>query len=47
VLPDGWGGGPGAFQADGTSRERTDWVTGACTPVSGLAVTLYDCAGAG
>ena len=46
VLLDGGGGGPGAFAGDATARARTEWVTGACAPVGGLSVALYDCAGA-
>ena len=49
----GFGGpaGPGGFfGGDGQGSvavDRADWVTSACTPVEGLSVTLYDCAGAG
>jgi 4-amino-4-deoxy-L-arabinose transferase-like glycosyltransferase len=49
----GFGGpaGPGGFfGGDGqgnVAADRADWVTGACTPVDGLSVSLYDCAGAG
>ncbi len=51
VLLGGRDGGPGGFfGGDGrgsVAGERSDWVVTACTPVEGLSVTLYDCAGAG
>jgi len=47
---DGFGGpaGPGGFfGGDGqgsVAGDRAGWVMSACTPVSGLSVSLYDCA---
>jgi 4-amino-4-deoxy-L-arabinose transferase-like glycosyltransferase len=49
----GFGGpaGPGGFfGGDGqgnVAADRAQWVTSECTPVDGLSVSLYDCAGAG
>ncbi|HYO41601.1 MAG TPA: hypothetical protein VES19_00240, partial [Candidatus Limnocylindrales bacterium] len=48
----GFGGpaGPGGFAGGGQGNvavERSDWVTSACAPVSGVSASLYDCAGAG
>ncbi len=43
-------GGPGGFfGGDGqgnVASERTTWVTQACTPVTDVSASLYDCAGA-
>jgi len=50
LLGGGPGGGPGGFfGGDGrgsVATERTQWVTQACTPVTEVSSSLYDCAGA-